>query len=231
MNIEKYLELLRFYLTEKISEINDTLKNNIDDEVNNIISSILSAIFAVFITSETITANGVIATIVKVILVIAIWYTVKYIIWDKYRIRKKIDKETKVSDYKVLTSTKIKSLVDKFDHIACDGVLLSWDFLDKYANKSPVRETEKEFYLIEAFYYFKKALLITSEVVYYAECCVNNDNVCTGVAIYRLQNIYNSLLAINEEIKGYPKADEFSGELEQVKHYLEGIKTFLDGTN
>lgn len=54
MNIEKYLELLRFYLTEKISEINDTLKNNIDDEVNNIISSILSAIFAVFITSETI---------------------------------------------------------------------------------------------------------------------------------------------------------------------------------
>lgn len=231
MNIEKYLELLRFYLTEKISEINDTLKNNIDDEVNNIISSILSAIFAVFITSETITENGVIATIVKVISVIAIWYTVKYIIWDKYRIRKKIDKETKVSDDKVLTSTKIKSLVDKFDHIACDGVLLSWDFLDKYANKSPVRETEKEFYLIEAFYYFKKALLITSEVVYYAECCVNNDNVCTGVAIYRLQNIYNSLLAINGEIKGYPKADEFSGELEQVKHYLEGIKTFLDGTN
>lgn len=231
MNIEKYLELLRFYLTEKISEINDTLKNNIDDEVNNIISSILSAIFAVFITSETITANGVIATIVKVISVIAIWYTVKYIIWDKYRIRKKIDKETKVSDDKVLTSTKIKSLVDKFDHIACDGVLLSWDFLDKYANKSPVRETEKEFYLIEAFYYFKKALLITSEVVYYAECCVNNDNVCTGVAIYRLQNIYNSLLAINDEIKEYPKADEFSGELEQVKHYLEGIKTFLDGTN
>ena len=117
MNIEKYLELLRFYLTEKISEINDTLKNNIDDEVNNIISSILSAIFAVFITSETITANGVIATIVKVISVIAIWYTVKYIIWDKYRIRKIIDKETKVSDDKVLTSTKIKSLVDKFDHV------------------------------------------------------------------------------------------------------------------
>lgn len=231
MNIEKYLELLRFYLTEKISEINDTLKNNIDDEVNNIISSILSAIFAVFITSEAITANGIIATIVKVFLVIAIWYIAKYIIWDKHRIRKKIDKETIDSDNKVLTPAKIKSLVDKFDHIACDGVLLSWNFLDKYASQSTTRKTEKEFYLIEAFYYFKKALLITWEVVYYAKCCVNNDNVCTGVAIYRLRNIYDSLLDINNEIEGYQKVDEFSDELEQVKHYLKDIKAFLDGVN
>lgn len=227
MNIDKYIELLRFYLTEKISEINDTLKTNIDDEVNNILSSILSAIFAVFITSEAVTADGIWATIVKVVLVIAVWYILKFQIWDKHRSRKKMDDETETSDTKNLTPAQVKSKVDKFDHIACDGVLLSWDFLDKYSNKSPVRQSEKEFYLIEAFYYYKKALLITWEVVYYAECCVNNSNVNTGVAKYRLENIYNSLLAISTEIEAQPKSAEFSDELEQVAHYLKTIKDFL----
>lgn len=227
MNIDKYIELLRFYLTDKISEINDTLKTNLDDEVNNILSSILSAIFAVFITSEAIAYEGIWATIAKVFLVIGVWYLLKFQIWDKLRSRKKMDDETETSDTKNLTPAQVKSKVDKFDHIACDGVLLSWDFLDKYSNKAPIRPSEKEFYLIEAFYYYKKALLITYEVVYYEKCCVNNSNVNTGVAKYRLENIYNSLYAISTEIGTQPKSAEFSDELSQVAHYLDNIKDFL----
>lgn len=232
MNIDKYIELLRFYLTEKISEINDTIKNSFDDEVNNIISSILSAIFAVFVSSEAIKADGFLATIAKIILVVVVWYVAKFVVWERYRKRKKADQETKASDKKELSPSKVKSLVDKFDHIACDGVLLSWDFLDKASDEWYCRSSEKEFYLIEAFYYYKKALLITEEVVYYAGSCVNNAKVCTGVARYRLENIYHSLVSISKEISELQKQNvcsmEFASELNQADRSLEKIKKFIE---
>ena len=58
MNISKYIELLRFYLTDKISEVNNSLNNTLLDELLDIVSNILAAIFSVFISTEFIEVNG-----------------------------------------------------------------------------------------------------------------------------------------------------------------------------
>ncbi len=231
MNINKYIELLRFYLIEKISEINTALKKDLSEEIDNIISSILSAIFAVYISAESIKSNDFWSIVLKVLVPIVLWLIFKFVIWKYIRRLFISRKEIKKSDDKDLTYEEIKSLVEKFDHIACDGVLLSWDFLKKYSLGRVNRKSEKNFYLIEAFYYYKKSLSIVSIIVYYSQCCINCEKVVNGISKYRLENIYESLSEINFEIDKELKANSFSDEflhefkntnvdLIEVKKYL-----------
>lgn len=231
MNTDKYLELLRFYLTDKISEISDSLKQDIEQQIDTIISTIVAAILSVYISSDFISANGICAVGLKLISVVVLWAFLSWIIKKIFQYRKSSKALNECEKHK-LPQEKVKRLVDMFDHITCDGVLLAWDFLKKYDSAGEMNTSEKEFYLIEAFYYYRKALQIGSRVVAFSEQCVNDVSVDSGVAKYRLKNICEALTDISLQIQNRMNAGNYTGEFEfefsQANEDLRKIQVFLN---
>ena len=91
MNIEKYIELLRFYLTEKIDEVNRSVQKTIQDEIADLLSSIISSILAIYISTQFIEKNGlgwaVLKVFVLIIVYLLLYFLTKWII-RKYKTQK-----------------------------------------------------------------------------------------------------------------------------------------------
>lgn len=234
MNIEKYIELLRFYLTEKIDEVNRSVQKTIQDEIADLLSSIISSILAIYISTQFIEKNGLGWAVLKVFVLIIVYLLLYFL--TKWIIRKyKTQKELGNANNKRLSDSQFKKLVSDFDHIACDSILLSWDFLKKIYSKR-IGNSEKNFCLIESIYYFKKAISIISLVVTYKEICVNSGNVSNAISPYRIKNASESLKDISTKIEQAFEylhvnltddiADDYKNsliELKKVTDYADGI--------
>lgn len=232
MNINKYIELLRFYLTEKIDETQQSFQKTIVDEIDDVICTILSSVFALFISTECIEADGVLGVIFKITTIILVYFGTRLLFKKILRILK-TKRELSNSNRLKLTSEEAKNLIEKFDHIACDSILLAWDFIDK--KQSISHRDQKNFCIIEAFYYYKKAVEITCLIINNPNTCINNLENSNGISRYRLNNVYDSLKDINDQIdteltnvQGIAHINEFKHEFEQSKISLGHIKKFID---
>lgn len=130
MNIEKYIELLRFYVTEKIDEINLSIQKNINDMVENFISSIVASILALLISTECIQLKGIGWTILEVLILIVVFIIFFFVIKWFIKITT-TEKQMKEINDKQIAPSKAKKIITDFDHIACDSILLAWDFFKK----------------------------------------------------------------------------------------------------
>ena len=232
MHISKYFELLRFYITEKIEKVDKSLKNTVSGEVRTIVSSLLSALFSLFISTEFINENGILWALLKIAIVIVSFF-VFYFLFSRLSRHFLTKKEIKKSDNKELTDSQRDIIIDKFDHIGCDGVLLARDFLNKYKNDS-LTVNEQHFALIEAFYYCKKSIDVTITIIDYSKHCVNSENNRTGISLYRLINVYKMLEELHEEINNnivscnIHKKDELHTELEEYSDKIKKIGKFVN---
>lgn len=233
MNINKYIELLRFYVTDKIGQINRSVQDSLSNEIEEILSSILSAIFSLFISTEFIEATGIWGILFKIVTVILSYFLLKFVI-KNFRRYKKSNKEQKAADESSITKDEAKSLVDKFDHIACDGILLSRDYFQKYVDIEDDKMNEKLFYLFESFYYYKKALQIASLVTKYPKCCFSNVDNLNGIAMYRFINVFNSLCELKTKLtKSIEKQNnieyrfEIQNDMSATIELLDKIEKFI----
>lgn len=232
MNISKYIELLRFYVTQKMEGIENTLKYTILDEVRFIVSSLLSAILSLNISKEAIEMNGICGIVLRVVVTIVL-YLILYQGISKAFLLRRSYLDIKRSDKRELSYAEAKSYVDNFDHIACDGVLLAQDFL-KRAKDPSLSHHEQNFSLIEALYYYKKSLDVTALIVDHSQVLINNPRKDTGVSLYRLINIYYLLNDLHQEISKstscskIAKLDEMEFEITQYKKKLNKVKQFVE---
>ena len=231
MHISKYFELLRFYITEKIDKVDKSLKNTVSGEVRTIVSSLLSALFSLFISTEFINENGILWALLKIAIVIVSFF-VFYFLFSQLSRHFLTIKEIKKSDNKELTDSQREIIIDKFDHIGCDGVLLARDFLNKYKNDS-LTVNEQHFALIEAFYYCKKSIDVTTTIIDYSKLCVNSENNRTGISLYRLINVYKMLEELHKEINDnitmcdIAKKDELISEINEYSTRITEIGEFV----
>ncbi len=231
MHTDKYIELLRFYVTNKIDESALSAKISFRKEIANIISSLLSVIFSLFLSDEIITKEGFWWSAFRIILII-IFYLVLYCIIKKIYTYIAIDRSIRRENKKKLPLEEKKFFIDQFDHIACDGILLAKDFYKKYSETETPTD-ERLFYLFESFYYYKKALNIVDLIVSYPEECVNNLKLNNGVAKYRLINVFQSLNSLRTNIKNaidsetIDEKDELLNELNNSNVSFNKIEDFL----
>lgn len=232
MNISKYIELLRFYVTQKIGAIENTLKHTISDEVRFIVSSLLSALLSLNISNDAIEKNGICGIILRVVVTIVLFF-ILYQVFSKALLLIRSYLDIKHSDKRELSYAEAKRYIDNFDHIACDGVLLARDFLKKVDDPS-LSQHEQNFSLIEALYYYKKSLDVTSLIVDHAQVSINNARKDTGVSLYRLINIYYLLNELNQEIsqktscRKMDQLDEMIFEIKQYEEKLNKVKQFVE---
>ncbi len=92
------------------------------------------------------------------------------------------------------SKAKIKELIDDFDHIACDNILISQNFIEAY-NLSNTPPNLKEFYFYEIIYYTKVSLSIIQKLLANKDECINDKNNTNRIHLFRLEN---SLKMISE---------------------------------
>lgn len=95
---------------------------------------------------------------------------------------------------KLPSAEKIKGYIDDFDHIACDNILISQNFIMAY--KDPDTSADlKEFYFYEIIYYTKVSLGIIQKIFVNSNRCINDKNSTNKIYLFRLEN---SLKMLNE---------------------------------
>lgn len=106
-------------------------------------------------------------------------------------------------------------------------------FLKKFNSKKTSGD-EEIFCLIEAIYYFKKALSIVKNIVEYKDSCINNVNLSDGIAPYRIKNVSASLIDIYNKIQaalsklGISAEDAISLDISSTERDLNFIKKYAD---
>ena len=99
---------------------------------------------------------------------------------------------------------KVKEYIDNFDHIACDNILISKNFIMAYED-SKTSENLKEFYFYEIIYYTKVSLDIIHKLLVNKNKCINDKEHTNRIHLFRLENSLNML--------------------EEIYHFIDGNKT------
>lgn len=99
-----------------------------------------------------------------------------------------------VKKEKTPSKTKVKELIDNFDHIACDNILISQNFINAYNDKN-TSIFLKEFYFYEVVYYTNVSLSIIQKLIYNKNLCINDKNNTNRIHLFRLENV---LFMIND---------------------------------
>ena len=97
---------------------------------------------------------------------------------------------------KLPSKQKIKEYIDDFDHIACDNILISQNFIKAYEDHAtPINL--KEFYFYEIIYYSKVSISIIQKLLSNQDRCINDKNNTNRVHLFRLENSIKMLIEIN----------------------------------
>ena len=100
------------------------------------------------------------------------------------------------------SAQRIKELVDDFDHIAFDNLIIAYEFLDEFkSNEHNVEITT--FYFHESVYYLRTAINKTQEIVHpdVMKRCLNICGNANGVDVFRLINAHKIMCEILNRIE------------------------------
>lgn len=232
MYTQKHLELLRFYVIDKIDDSTKMIKeektNNIDEIVSTVFSALVSSVTSAL--DITIDNHPIISTAIKIFVLSIAFLASKYIV-------SKIIKEIRANSNrnriikKELNQNEIKKLVDKFDHIACEGILLSKEYIDLY-NSSKEDENLSEFYYYESIYYFEKSLDIVKVIYNNRNQCINAEKSTGVIDAYRFNNLLKMMSDTLKTIKEIKEQENFDSNLfhhnfKKITETFESIKNVL----
>lgn len=216
----KDFELLRFYISKDIKRIEKKIPQGESQIVCCMIASLIDLLIAYFFKDilSNYAANAKMGNLCNVILrmIAIIVLIVMFLLLSKmikrfleYRKRKKqISGELLYSDaeYK-------QEIIDDFDNIACDGLLICQNYIAKYHKEQ--KDYIKEFYLYEVLHHLTKSLKIF-DIIYENSDQFVSDKDDNLIDSYRAKNfvIFAQEIYVFLE-KECKKADE------------SGIKTVL----
>ena len=215
MKESKYIELLRHYLFEKIDESSEEYSaaqtGYVIEIISTIFSALISAVVAEAIVPTTTQANSRLLPI-SIVLAATYFGLRKICEWAAKKWRS-VKKETTYETRK-LSSREQRMLIARFDNVACDGLILAYDFIQMHKEKVVGMEDKnlRDYYLFEAFFYYKKSIDVVLNLLNYKEECVGRTG---GVAEYRVVNVYRTLVDIKNELQKC-----LSDEIMQDRHDL-----------
>ncbi len=193
----KNLELLRYYLNSKHEQCSiETEKQKrirTEQTMSTVFSSLLSAVVTVALSglSAKMVLGWYIALVIGVYL---IGFLVSYFLFSLvFRLITKIQQQTKIfkSDCSL---SEAKKKIDEFDHIACDNVLIAYEFFKQYNTESHL--ARKMYYYCETLYYLKNALIRIRNVLSFSDLCINSSIKADAIDLYRVVNLLEMIKEI-----------------------------------
>lgn len=209
----KNSELLRFHITEKIDELNETVERNGNYTFGEISGDIFASLIDLLIvmlfgeTEQGISGRNILILFICIIIFLPIQ---KGHIWvkRKYAERKK-RKHKLLNDFGGEETPKV---IRQFDNVAFDYLLLCHDYINKFIAEND--KNIKEFYIHEIVYYCQNSIdrfspIYTRQDLYVCNCKGENSKIET----YRVNNFISIIKDIggfiNENKEEYKKDEEF----------------------
>lgn len=201
----KHLELTRHHSFTKFEKvINAQVKQNFsntEEILAAVFSSALSLLFTHLGDSNSCSPQtwveylcyGLIIAIAYIFLFVIFFFGFKFFY---HRIKKRrYDSRLHTND---CSPEKCKEIIDDFDVIAFDNLLLGFEFIQQLPPDSDANQELHTYYFHELLYYLKTAITKTELVLDLGANYINSDTVVTGVELYR---IYNAKSLMNEIIQ------------------------------
>lgn len=118
--------------------------------------------------------------------------------------------EKKLKKYKRKTSAiEIKEIIDSFDHIACDNVLVAKEFMQHFDSQSDLELST--FYYFEIIYYAKTAAKKALKILNNSNNCINSKDKTDAIDLFRIKNlcvILKQILQFISDHKGEISIDD-----------------------
>lgn len=214
----KNIELLRFYINKDLRRIDKKITANNDNFLGYFFASLID-ILIVLVFDDYLTCVPILCRICFIVLLIVVFKIVSVLyklITNSWRRRRgELGKDRYLSE-------NIQAVIDDFDNIACDGLLICENYSQRYM------ETEKvylrDFYLYEIIHHLDKALRICDKI------CIDSDIYVSSrhdglIDVYRLRNFLSFSREINNFLEEQTKDIKLEDGL-QVK--LKDLCTMLD---
>ena len=228
----KCFELTRHHLFSKMKGVIEEKASNSNDSFEKLMSIVFSSAMSLFISYLSKSyidaaiknnSNNIWKAIGLFALSIVI-FIISFVLikWVYYKIATAL-KEAKnnISSHGPDLSDKgIKELIDDFDHIVFDNLIICYEF-EIQINGSP-SEKLSTFYFHEIIYYLKKSIDITLELTdsdHFNKCLNVNKNV-HGVDVFRLKNAYEMMGELYDKINNLK--DRYTNE------YDDGLKRMIN---
>lgn len=232
----KYLELTRHHIYNKFKKIYDQNNKSEENGFNKLSEVAFSSALSLFLTYlgkvYFVPENCNSLPIKNIILLfssaIFIYCVLFFFIRKIYSFAYK-----KVSDYKYkkscnypdLSPNKIKELIDDFDNITFDHLMICCEFIDEMSS-----ESSKElitYYFYETIYYLKTAVNKTKELTYgeRREKCLNIFKNTKGVDVFRLVNAQKIMCEIHKKIEAIYN-DETDVSIQKYSEKMNEIVSF-----
>ncbi len=224
-NSFKYLELMRHHIFVKMKKMigeNTKCESQGFDKLTEVIFSSALSLFITYL-SEIYFKNGndnycesqnIFVSFFKGIGVyIGLYFLIRLI----YNVSRKI---FRYIFYKMLIHSpdvsvqKAKELIDDFDHIAFDNLIISYEFLNKIEEST--NSEVRTFYFHEILYYLRISVNKTKEITHRdrRKNCLNIFGNVNGVDIFRLVNAHKMMCELYEKIKMLLDNNEISNSIQ-----------------
>ena len=127
----KNLELLRFYVSKDIRKIDAKIQNNESDLLGYFLGSLVDVLvvllfddfFATFLEAYVTDINWLV--MIKIVLIIALVGLFLLVSWSSKKFREHRIKRMQISGKRAyIVSAERQEMIDDFDNIACDGLLI-----------------------------------------------------------------------------------------------------------
>lgn len=219
----KNLELLRFYVSKDIGKIDAKIQNNESNLLGYFLGSLIDVLIVLlfddfFVTFfETFVSSVKWQVLIKITLIVGLVGLFIFVSWISKRIHERRIKKKKVSGKRAYNvSAEQQEMIDNFDNIACDGLLICQNYILRYRQID--EKYIKDFYLYEIIHHLNKAASICNIIYHNQKLYVSAQNAQL-LDSYRV----NNFIIFSQNIVNFLKDEipEDSGNKELVYRHID----------
>lgn len=186
----KNIELLRYYVGINFEKNFRAFSKQNEEKNEQLASTVFStalSLIASFLSTKYIQVLSVPLNVAIILLVFVAGFIISYNVYIcAYRKIQRVKKGLK--KYKRKTSAiEIKEIIDSFDHIACDNVLVAKEFMQHFDPKSDLELST--FYYFEIIYYAKTAAKKALKILNNSSNCINAKDKTDAIDLFRIKNL------------------------------------------
>lgn len=209
----KTIELLRYYVSRDLRHIEEKLANDRNELAGYFAASIVDILIVKMFEDYL----GSLSPWSRVFAIFSFVFIFFLIYWITNAIKREFDKRWKMAGRGNEKPINITRVVDEFDNIASDGLLICAYYLDRVDEASDM--DMKKFYLYEAVHYLTKSCTVFRDIAQNYDYYVSTEDPQL-ISEYRIMNFLDMAEHLFTNIKnnGVETADQgFSNQLSNIE--------------
>ena len=191
-NNHKNLELFRYYLNRDLARIDNNIQNNANEMLGYFVASLVDMSIVVLF-SDLLNDKSAWCKLLAVFILIVLFIVISKIANKVANWLNTCRKESGREEY--LIDTARQEIIDGFDNIACDALLICEDYMQRYQEANKVHI--KNFYLYEIIHHLNKSVDLFNEINAHRNLYISSEN-SELIDSYRINNYIDYAKAINQ---------------------------------